>query len=125
MPLLGLGWFVLPRSNGGADLRDRSLDKPGLRDCLNSPHEPRFEQKLLYGRRNAMSVSGNTVERFDAPEGDFCRNPESKIVADLWDRQRESCSKSNIWRPINRSPRREANGSDARGRCHGDYSNSL
>ena len=63
-----------------------------------------------------MGVSGNTDERFDAPEGDFCRNPESKIVADRWDRQRESCSQSNIWRPINRSPRREANGSDARGR---------
>ena len=67
-----------------------------------------------------MSVSGNTVERFDAPEGDFCRNPTGR---------------AEFARPVRRragpmSPHRAAHGFCRIGqirqrRGHGDYSNSL
>ncbi len=56
---------------------------------LNNGQEPRFEGKSPHGRRNAKIVSGDTVERCDAPGGDFRRNPPG----------RADCA-----RPVRRSP---------------------
>ena len=45
-------------------------------------------RKSDYGRRSAKSVSGNTVERFDAPEDDFRRNPSGRADFDRLVRRR-------------------------------------
>ena len=60
---------------------DSRSPAPGrARPCLHSPREPRCVRKSSCGRRSAKSVSGNTVERFDEPEGDFRRNPKGRAA---------------------------------------------